>query len=40
MVQTVIETPAFLRASDLAGMTEAERKIAVDTVSATLWPAI
>jgi hypothetical protein len=34
LVQTVAETAAYLRSADAAGMTEAERRLAVDTVAA------
>jgi hypothetical protein len=33
-VQAVIETPAYLASADDAGMSEAERKAAVDTIAA------
>jgi hypothetical protein len=33
-MQTVAETAAYLRSADAAGMTEAERRLAIDTVSA------
>jgi len=34
MLHTVIETAAFLRSADAAGMTEIELKLAADTVAA------
>lgn len=33
-VETVVETTPYLTAADNAGMTEAERRLAVDTISA------
>jgi hypothetical protein len=33
-MHTVIETAAFLRSADVAGMTDAERALAVDTIAA------
>lgn len=34
-METVVETPAYLRAAAAAGMTDAEMKVAVDTLAKT-----